>query len=88
MKSTVDKAGRDEIGNFLMSRVKKFDDSDEYKVNRDRDYDSDDGSDDEDANFKWEDVDGFDEEKEYNDRIFVDLLLCKDDDVLLCSSRG
>ena len=57
MKRAVDQRLRDEIADFLISRVKKPD-VDEYVV----DYERCDGDDEEEAD-EWEEVDGCEEEK-------------------------
>ena len=58
MKRAVDQRLRDEIADFLISRVKKLDDVDEYVV----DYECSDSDDEEEAQ-DWEEVDGCEEEK-------------------------
>ena len=55
MKRAVDQCPRDEIADFLISRVKKLDDVDEYVV----DYECCDSDDeDEEEAHDWEEVDG------------------------------
>ena len=74
MKRAVDQCPRDEIADFLISRVKKLDDVDEYVV----DYERCDSDDEEEAQ-DWEEVDGCEEEKKFIGNIFVDKFVEDDD---------
>jgi len=67
MKRAVDQCLRDEVADFLISRVKTLD-VDEYVV----DYECCDSYDEEEAD-EWEEVDGCEEEKKFIGNIFVDL---------------
>ena len=74
MKRAVDQCLRDEVADFLISRVKKLDDVDEYVV----DYGCCDSDDEEEAD-EWEDVDGCEEKKKFIGNIFVDRTVEDDD---------
>ena len=72
MKRAVDQCLRDEIADFLISRVKKLDDVDEYVV----DYEC---CDSEEEAQDQEEIDGCEEEKKFIGNIFVDKFVEDDD---------
>ena len=74
MKRAVDQCLRDEIADFLISRVKKVDDVAEYVV----DYECCDSTEEEEAH-DWEEVDGCEEEKKFIGNMFVDKFVEDDD---------